>query len=246
MLLGHPAVAQVAVVPRPDAVMGELGVAVVVPADPSSPAGPRRPPGLRRRPPGRLQAPEALVLRDELPLTAMDKLDRRRLTAEVSTSNWQRSRNWQLRRVISARAASCAQLPVQRQPSPRCSSRPGAGGGGVVRAPGSAAAGRTTGRATTVPCQQVGPTPPSRRGCAPGRRARRAASSCGDQVVPRRRGQRRGDRAAAARRPAPCARRSAMPTRSASPTCGTGESQNVVLGGDADGHRSRRPPAKMP
>jgi acyl-CoA synthetase (AMP-forming)/AMP-acid ligase II len=83
VLLSHPLVAQVAVVPRPDDVMGELGVAVVVPF-----AGALAPTleDLRSFAASRLAAyklPEALVVRDELPLTTMDKLDRRRLTAEV-------------------------------------------------------------------------------------------------------------------------------------------------------------------
>ena len=37
VLADHPSVAEVVVVPRPDDVMGEIGVAVVVPADPSRP-----------------------------------------------------------------------------------------------------------------------------------------------------------------------------------------------------------------
>ena len=41
VLADHPAVAEVVVVPRPDEVMGELGVAVVVPADPAQPPDPR-------------------------------------------------------------------------------------------------------------------------------------------------------------------------------------------------------------
>ena len=83
VLLSHPAIAQVAVVPRPDDVMGEIGVAVVVPADPA------RPPRLdevRSFAADRLAAyklPEALVVRDALPLTTMDKLDRRRLASEA-------------------------------------------------------------------------------------------------------------------------------------------------------------------
>jgi acyl-CoA synthetase (AMP-forming)/AMP-acid ligase II len=84
VLLDHPAVAQVAVVARPDEVMGEIGVAVVVPVDP---ADPPRLDDLRAFAAARLASyklPEALVVRGELPLTTMDKLDRRRLTAEVA------------------------------------------------------------------------------------------------------------------------------------------------------------------
>jgi acyl-CoA synthetase (AMP-forming)/AMP-acid ligase II len=79
VLAGHPDVAAVAVAPRPDPVMGEVGVAVVVPRRPD------RPPtldGLRKFAAGRLAAyklPEAMELVDALPLTAMEKLDRRAL-----------------------------------------------------------------------------------------------------------------------------------------------------------------------
>ena len=84
VLLEHPRVGQVAVVARPDDVMGETGVAVVVPADPASPPDLA---DLRAFAAPRLAAyklPESLLLRDELPLTTMDKLDRRRLAAEAT------------------------------------------------------------------------------------------------------------------------------------------------------------------
>jgi acyl-CoA synthetase (AMP-forming)/AMP-acid ligase II len=79
VLADHPGVAEVAVVPRPDDVMGEVGVAVVVPSDPSSPPTLD---DLRRHLDGRLarfKAPEALRLVDALPLTPMQKVDRRAL-----------------------------------------------------------------------------------------------------------------------------------------------------------------------
>ncbi len=85
VLAEHPAVASVAIAPRPDEVMGEIGVAVVVARD----AG--RPPALdelRSYASGRLAAyklPEALVVAEQLPLTAMEKLDRRSLAALVDT-----------------------------------------------------------------------------------------------------------------------------------------------------------------
>jgi acyl-CoA synthetase (AMP-forming)/AMP-acid ligase II len=78
-----PGVAAVAIVPRADAVMGETGVAVVVPSEP------RRPPTLavlREHGRARLAAyklPESLLLVEALPLTSMEKLDRRAL-AEVA------------------------------------------------------------------------------------------------------------------------------------------------------------------
>ncbi len=84
VLMEHPAIAQVAVSPRPDDVMGEVGVAVVVPV-----AGERAPTvdELRSFAAERLaryKLPEAVVVVDALPLTSMDKLDRRQLSALAS------------------------------------------------------------------------------------------------------------------------------------------------------------------
>jgi acyl-CoA synthetase (AMP-forming)/AMP-acid ligase II len=84
VLASHPAVAQVAVVPRPDDVMGEIGVAVVVPRHND------RPPSLEeiREFGGRRLAayklPEDIRIVDALPLTAMQKVDRQRLQTEAS------------------------------------------------------------------------------------------------------------------------------------------------------------------
>jgi acyl-CoA synthetase (AMP-forming)/AMP-acid ligase II len=79
VLSTHPAIGGVAVVPRADPVMGEIGVAVIVlqqgAATPSLDA-------LRAFASERLAAyklPEALEVVDALPLTAGEKLDRRRL-----------------------------------------------------------------------------------------------------------------------------------------------------------------------
>ena len=82
----HPGVAAVAIAPRPDDVMGEIGVAVVVPADPHAPPSLRdlRDFGARRL--ARWKLPEAIALVDELPLTAMQKLDRRALTATARSA----------------------------------------------------------------------------------------------------------------------------------------------------------------
>jgi acyl-CoA synthetase (AMP-forming)/AMP-acid ligase II len=85
VLLDHPAVAAVAVVPRGDDVLGEVGVAVVVPADRSAP-GPSLD-DLRRFAAPRLASyklPEALAVVDELPLTTMDKVDRRALRQRLA------------------------------------------------------------------------------------------------------------------------------------------------------------------
>ena len=84
VLSTHPDIAAVAVVPRADDVMGEIGVAVVVPCDPAKVptiddlrafAGPRV---------AAYKLPEALVVRADLPLTAGEKIDRRALVAELS------------------------------------------------------------------------------------------------------------------------------------------------------------------
>jgi acyl-CoA synthetase (AMP-forming)/AMP-acid ligase II len=85
-LAAHPAVAEVAVVPRPDPVMGEVGVAVVVPIDP---AAPPTLDDVRGFLDGRIAAykrPEALRLVDALPLTPMQKIDRRSLAAIESSA----------------------------------------------------------------------------------------------------------------------------------------------------------------
>jgi acyl-CoA synthetase (AMP-forming)/AMP-acid ligase II len=84
VLSTHPDVAAVAVVPRPDDVMGEVGVAAVVPRDRD------RPPSLAE-----LRAfaaphiatyklPDALHVVDTLPLTVGEKVDRRALVDEIA------------------------------------------------------------------------------------------------------------------------------------------------------------------
>lgn len=86
VLSSHPGVADIAVAPRPDTVMGEIGVAVVVPRDPGSPPSLD---DLRAYAAGRLatwKLPEAIRYVDDLPLTAMQKLDRRTLAAQESGS----------------------------------------------------------------------------------------------------------------------------------------------------------------
>ena len=82
VLAGHPAVQEVAVVPRPDPVMGEIGLAVVVPQDHANPPTLE---DLRAFGAGALarhKLPEALKLVDELPRNPTGKIDRRRLEAE--------------------------------------------------------------------------------------------------------------------------------------------------------------------
>lgn len=78
VLAAHPAVTRVAVVGADDDVLGEIGVAVVVPAPGPAPDLA----SLRAHCAGRLsdyKAPDALVVVDELPLTPMMKVDPVRL-----------------------------------------------------------------------------------------------------------------------------------------------------------------------
>lgn len=83
VLADHPEVTEVAVVPVPDAVMGEVGAACVVPRDP------RHPPtleSLREMAAERLapwKLPERIILFDELPRTGGDKIDRMTLGRQV-------------------------------------------------------------------------------------------------------------------------------------------------------------------
>jgi len=79
VLSSHPAVAAVAVAPRADPVMGEIGVAVVVADDPAH--APTLD-DLREHARDRLagyKLPEAIVMVPELPLTPGEKVDRRAL-----------------------------------------------------------------------------------------------------------------------------------------------------------------------
>ena len=83
VLSTHPAVNAVAVVPRADPVMGEIGCAVVVPEDPAHPPTLE---DLRGFTTGKLapyKRPEAILLVAALPLTPMEKLDRRELARLV-------------------------------------------------------------------------------------------------------------------------------------------------------------------
>jgi acyl-CoA synthetase (AMP-forming)/AMP-acid ligase II len=83
-LAEHPSVARAAVVGVPDPVLGELGVAFVVPAPAATP--PTRD-ALRAWCRDRLadyKAPDRLELVDDLPLTSMHKVDKRALAARAT------------------------------------------------------------------------------------------------------------------------------------------------------------------
>jgi acyl-CoA synthetase (AMP-forming)/AMP-acid ligase II len=87
VLAEHPSVAEVAVVPRPDPVMGEIGIAVVVPRQAGR--GPELE-ELRAFAAPRLAAyklPEAVDVVDALPRTPMEKVDRRALRQTLAESH---------------------------------------------------------------------------------------------------------------------------------------------------------------
>jgi acyl-CoA synthetase (AMP-forming)/AMP-acid ligase II len=83
VLSSHPAVSAVAIVPRADPVMGEIGVAVVVPRE-----GAAAPTLAELREHGEsvlaaYKLPQELQLREALPLTPMEKIDRRALARDL-------------------------------------------------------------------------------------------------------------------------------------------------------------------
>lgn len=77
----HPAIAEVAVVPRSDDVMGEIGVAVVVAVDPARPPSLEALRSFLEPKLAHYKLPEAVRVVAELPLTPMQKVDRRALAA---------------------------------------------------------------------------------------------------------------------------------------------------------------------
>ena len=79
ILAGHPKVAQIAIVPRPDPVMGEIGEACVVPRTADDPPSLTELRAFAEDSLARFKLPERLRLMDALPLNASDKLDRRAL-----------------------------------------------------------------------------------------------------------------------------------------------------------------------
>ncbi len=83
----HPAVGQVAVVGAPDPVLGEIGVAFVVPADGVDVDASTLLAGLRetaRRTLADYKSPDRVVVVHHLPLTSMMKVDKRALTDQAA------------------------------------------------------------------------------------------------------------------------------------------------------------------
>ena len=79
VLSGHPAVREVAVVGRPDPVMGEIGLAVVAPHDRALPPTLEELRAFGAGALARYKLPEALELVDALPRNSVGKIDRRHL-----------------------------------------------------------------------------------------------------------------------------------------------------------------------
>jgi acyl-CoA synthetase (AMP-forming)/AMP-acid ligase II len=84
VLATHPAIADVAVAPRSDDVMGEVGVAIVVPREGVPAPTCAELQDFARDRLARYKLPEAVVVVVALPLTAMEKLDRRALAEMVN------------------------------------------------------------------------------------------------------------------------------------------------------------------
>lgn len=82
VLVGHPGVVEVAVVPRPDDVMGEIGVAVVVPDDTAAPPSLDELREFAADDLAHYKLPEAIRFVDALPRNSSDKVDRRALAAQ--------------------------------------------------------------------------------------------------------------------------------------------------------------------
>ena len=79
VLAWHPKVAGVCVVPRPDEVMGAVGVAVVIPADPADPPTLEELRTFGQQHIAAYKLPEHLRLTDAFPMTPMSKIDRKSL-----------------------------------------------------------------------------------------------------------------------------------------------------------------------
>jgi acyl-CoA synthetase (AMP-forming)/AMP-acid ligase II len=84
VLATHPAVADVAIAPRADDVMGEIGIAVVVPREGASAPTVDELRAFAEDRLARYKLPEEVVVVDSMPLTAMEKLDRKALATLVN------------------------------------------------------------------------------------------------------------------------------------------------------------------
>ena len=81
VLAGHPGVVDVTITSRPDDVMGEIGIAVVVPTDPAAPPSLDELRSFAGAQLAHHKLPEGVCVVDALPLTPMEKVDRRAVRA---------------------------------------------------------------------------------------------------------------------------------------------------------------------
>jgi acyl-CoA synthetase (AMP-forming)/AMP-acid ligase II len=79
VLSAHPKVHELALVPKPDEVMGEIGVAVVVPRDPAQPPSLEELRSYGEDKLARYKLPERIRIVDEIPMNSSYKVDRRTL-----------------------------------------------------------------------------------------------------------------------------------------------------------------------
>jgi acyl-CoA synthetase (AMP-forming)/AMP-acid ligase II len=77
----HPQIGRVAIVPTPTPVLGEIGVAFIVPNDAASPPTLEALRSWLKDQIADYKAPERIVIMNELPLTSMLKVDKKTLTA---------------------------------------------------------------------------------------------------------------------------------------------------------------------
>jgi len=80
-LSDHPQIGRVAIVPTPVPVLGEIGVAYIVPSDAANPPTLEALRSWLKNKIADYKAPERMVIMNELPLTSMLKVDKKTLTA---------------------------------------------------------------------------------------------------------------------------------------------------------------------
>jgi acyl-CoA synthetase (AMP-forming)/AMP-acid ligase II len=90
VLLEHHAVGSVAIAPQDSTVMGQIGVAIVVPDADHEPPDLETLRAFAAQKLAAYKLPEALLLVDALPLTSMDKLDRKALAGLAATAKAER------------------------------------------------------------------------------------------------------------------------------------------------------------
>lgn len=85
----HPQIGRVAVVPAPAPVLGEIGVAFIVPSDAADPPTQEALRSWLKEKIADYKAPDHVVIMGELPLTSMLKVDKRALTEIAKEEKWE-------------------------------------------------------------------------------------------------------------------------------------------------------------